>query len=137
MRRAVVVVVLLAAVSAIAAASGIRDPLLPRGAVRLGVREVSFRTDVDVVPVSVRRGAFRQLYLRVADNDLVVERIVVQYASGADEEVAVRHEFREGSRSRVVDLAGGRRAIRAIRLVYRTVGGLREGRATVVLYGIR
>jgi hypothetical protein len=137
MKRAVVLVGLLCLAAAIAAASGARDPLLPRGAVRLGVREVDFRLDADTVPVSVVRGLFRRLSIRVTDNDLAIDRIVVQYSSGADEEIEVRHEFREGSRSRIIDLAGGRRAIRSIRLVYHTIGSLREGKATVTIYGIR
>jgi hypothetical protein len=137
MKRAVVLGILLCVAAGFAAASGGRDPLLPRGAVRLGVRTVDFRLDLDTFPVSAARGTFRRLYLRVTGNDLAIERIVVQYSSGADEEVAVRHEFREGSRSRVVDLAGGRRSIRSIRILYRTIGGLREGKATVAIYGIR
>ena len=137
MKRAIPFLVLLAFAAVAAGASGVRDPLLPRGAVRLGVREGDFRADFDVLPVSAARGMFRRIYLRVTDNDLTVERIVVQYATGVDEEVEVRHEFREGSRSRIIDLAGTRRAMRSIRVVYRTTGALREGKATVTIYGIR
>lgn len=137
MKRAVPFLVLLAFAAVAAGASGVRDPLLPRGAVRLGEREVDFKADFDVFPVSAARGVFRRIYLRVADNDLTVARIVVQYATGADEDVEVRHEFREGSRSRIIDLAGTRRAIRSIRVIYRTTGALREGKATMTLYGIR
>jgi hypothetical protein len=137
MKRPLVLFVFLCLAAAMAAASGARDPLLPRGAVRLGVRQVDFRLDVDTFPVRATSGLFRRLYIRVTDNDLAIERIVVHYASGADEEVEVRHEFREGSRSRIIDLAGGRRAIRSIRIVYRTTGSLREGKARVTIYGIR
>ena len=98
---------------------------------------MDFRLDVDTFPVTARKGVFRRLYLRVTENDLAIERIVVQYSSGADEEVEVRHEFREGSRSRVIDLAGGRRLIRSIRVVYHTIGGPSEGRARIAIYGIR
>lgn len=137
MKRAFATIVLLCLAAGAASASGARDPLLPRGAVRLGVREVDFRLDVDTFPVTARQGVFRRLYFRVTENDLAVERIVVQYSSGADEQIEVRHEFREGSRSRLIDLAGGGRLIRSIRVVYRTVGGLREGRARIAVYGIR
>ena len=137
MRRAVVLAVFLCLAAAMAAASGARDPMLPRGAVRLGAREVDFRLDVDTFPVSAWRGTFRRLVFQVDGNDLAIARIVVRYSSGADEEVEVMHEFREGSRSRIVDLAGARRSIRWIRIVYGTVGAMREGKATVTIYGIR
>lgn len=137
MRRAVVFAVFLSLAAAMAAASGARDPLLPRGAVRLGAREVDFRLDVDTFPVSAWRGTFRRLVFQVDGNDLAIARIVVRYSSGADEEVEVMHEFREGSRSRIVDLAGARRSIRWIRIVYGTVGAMREGKATVTIYGLR
>jgi hypothetical protein len=137
MKRAVVLVVFLCLAAAVAAASGTCDPELPRGAVRLGVQEVDFRLDVDTFPVSALRGRFRRLYFHVTGNDLAIARIVVRYSSGADEEVEVLHEFREGSRSRIIDLAGARRSIRWIRIVYGTVGAMREGKASIAIYGIR
>jgi hypothetical protein len=137
MKRVVVFVVFLCLAAGTSVASGTRDPLLPRGAVRLGVQEVDFRLDVDTFPVSVLRGKFRKLSFHVTGNDLAIARIVVHYASGADEEIEVRHEFREDARSRIIDLAGARRSIRWIRIVYGTVGAMREGKAMVAIYGIR
>jgi len=137
MKRGAALMAFLCLAAGMAAASGVRDPQLPKGAVRLGAREADFRLDVDTFPVSAWRGRFRRLLFSVEGNDLAIARIVVRYSSGADEEVEVMHEFREGSRSRIVDLAGSRRSIRWIRIVYGTVGAMREGKALVTIYGIR
>lgn len=137
MKKSVALVMVLCLAATVAAAAGVRDPQLPKGAVRLGAREADFRLDVDTFPVSALRGRFRRLLFTVEGNDLAIARIVVRYSSGADEETEVMHEFREGSRSRIVDLAGARRSIRWIRIVYGTAGAMREGRALVTIYGIR
>lgn len=66
----------------------------------LGAREVGFLVDRDEILVGLREGLFT---------------------------IPVRHIFKEGSRSRIIDLPGRRRIIRKI---------LFEGRALVKVYGL-
>lgn len=104
--------------------------------VLLGAKEVGFRLDRDEILVGVRDGLFSKLLFEVQDNDLEMLRVVVTYGNGLDDTIPVRHIFREGSRSRRIDLPGGRRIIRKIVFFYKTVGPVREGRALVRVYGL-
>jgi hypothetical protein len=102
----------------------------------LGAKEVSFRVDRDELLVGLRDGTFSKLLFEVQDNDLEMFRVVVTYGNGATDTIPVRHLFRKGSRSRLIDLPGGRRIIRKIVFFYKTVGPAREGRAQVRVYGL-
>jgi hypothetical protein len=103
----------------------------------LGERTVDFRTDHDVISVGAYEGMFRALSFQVEKNDVEIFNIVVVYGNGEREKIDTRLVFREGTRSRVVDLHGGKRRIRNIEFTYRTVGKRNEGKARVVVYGVR
>ena len=65
--------------------------------------------------------------------DLIMENIRVHFANGDDFEPQVKHEFKEGDRTRDIDLPGGERHITKVDFHYRSE---RKGdKATVVLYG--
>ncbi len=95
----------------------------------LGAREVGFRVDRDEILVGLREGLFSK-------NDLEMLRVVVTYANGVADTIPVRHIFKEGSRSRIIDLPGRKRIIRKIVFFYQTSGPVREGRALVKVYGL-
>ena len=78
----------------------------------------------------------QDLLFEAEKNDLEMFRVVVTYGNGVDDTIQVRHLFREGSRSRLIDLPGGKRIIRKIVFFYKTVGPAREGRALVKVYGL-
>ena len=103
----------------------------------IGELKVSFVADFDVFPVRLKEGAFRKLAFLAEGNDVEVERVVVTYADGKKDEIPLRHRFTEGTRSRAVDLEGGRRFIRTITFYYRTAGRLKDGRAVLKIYGIK
>jgi hypothetical protein len=102
----------------------------------LGERTVDFRAEDDTIAVGFDKGMFRNMGFEVEDNDIEIYRIVVDYRFGGRRAIETNLFFREGSRSGMVDLDGGRRWVRSVRFYYRTIGPLREGRATVRLYGI-
>jgi hypothetical protein len=102
----------------------------------MGAKEVNFLAESDVILVGLREGSFSKLLFEVEKNDLEMFRVVVTYGNGVDDTIPVRHIFREGSRSRLIDLPGGRRIIRKIVFFYKTVGPAREGRALVKVYGL-
>jgi hypothetical protein len=102
----------------------------------LGTKEVTVLVESDVILVGLREGMFSKLLFEVEKNDLEMFRVVVTYGNGVDDTIQVRHLFREGSRSRLIDLPGGKRIIRKIAFFYKTVGPAQEGRALVKVYGL-
>jgi hypothetical protein len=109
----------------------------PAGSVMLGERMVDFKSDHDVINVSSAEGLFRSLYFVVEKNDLEVFNLLVVYGNGEKEKLDVRLMFKAGSRSRTVDLHGDQRRIESIQFTYRTVGAWREGKARMIVYGVR
>jgi hypothetical protein len=103
--------------------------------VLLGEKEVNFLVDRDDLVVGLKDGMFRRLRFEVEKNDLEMLQVIVTFGNGKTETVPVRHVFKEGSRSRVIDLPGQKRIIRKITFLYKTAGSLREGRALIRVYG--
>lgn len=103
---------------------------------RLGGREVDARVDHDAI-VAAKQGAFRALRLEVTGADLEMYDVKVTFGNGETFSPATRLVFREGTRSRVIDLPGAARIVRRIDFFYRTslLGG--RGKATVQVYGRR
>jgi hypothetical protein len=103
----------------------------------LGEKTVTFRGESDEIRVGLFDGFFKRLMIEVVDNDVRIEKMVVVYGNNDRDEIPLRHVFREGSRSRIIDLEGRRRVIKKVIFHYKTVGRLVDGRATLKLYGIR
>ena len=111
--------------------------VIPTGAVPLGERTVNWRADHDAIGVGAYEGTFRSLYFVVEKNSIELFNVTVVYGNGERERFDTRLVFNEGSRSRVLDFHGGKRIIRSIQFTYRTVGTWENGRARVVVYGVR
>ena len=109
----------------------------PPGSVLVGERVVAFKGDHDVVQVGRYEGNFRSLVVVVEKNDVELFNVVVVYANGERERFTTRLVFHEGSRSRDLHFAGGQRKIRSIEFTYKTVGKWQDGRAHVLVYGVR
>ena len=67
----------------------------------------------------------------------VILVLVVTYGNGERERFDTRLNLGADSRSRYLPLEGQRRIIRTIAFTYKTVGSWLDGRATVVVYGLR
>lgn len=104
-----------------------------RGWRRLGDAWVRGRTDRDFIHVGVGDGTFARLMLVVTDSDLALHDMVVHFGNGQRWSPALRHVFREGSRSHAIDLPGNVRYIRRVELLYGNLPG--GGRARVELWG--
>lgn len=102
---------------------------------RLGTARVDGNGDHDNIPVGVRDGRFRAIQLRVRGGAVEFMRVVVHYADGEPEEVAVKEKIPDGGTTRSIDLQGNRRYIRSVELWYGR-GGWRK-RPEVQLYGMR
>jgi hypothetical protein len=103
---------------------------------RLGHRQVSFRAERDVIS-GLGEGRFRHVMLVVDDADLEMFNVRIVFGNGEAYSPDTRLYFREGSRSRVIDLPGDARVIRRIEFAYKSVRGGGDGRAEVQVYGQR
>jgi len=126
--------IMLFAVVAVALASCVS---MPTGNVLLGERAVDFRAEHDVIGVGGYEGGFRALSFEVEKNSIEIFNMVVVYADGQRERIDTRLVFDPGTRSRIINLEGGKRHIHSIEFSYKTVGSWLEGRARIRVYGIR
>ena len=110
---------------------------VPKDAVRLGERAVDFHAERDVIPVGDYRGWFKDIVFWVERNNVELFNLVVTYGDGQKEKLDTRLVFDEGTRSRAIHLEGFKRHIKNIAFTYKTVGSWLEGRARIVVYGIR
>ena len=102
---------------------------------RLGSAHVDGRVDHDNIHVGVRDGRFRAIQLRVHRGDVEFIRVVIHYADGAPEEVAVAQRIYAGGSTRPIDLRGYQRYIRSVELWYAKRDW--RTRPEVVLLGMR
>jgi len=104
-----------------------------KGWVKLGERTVNGRIDHDRIEVGRYEGKFSKLTLYVENSDLELLDFEVTLGNNERFHPEVRHIFKEGSRTRVIDLPGDDRTIKAINLKYRNLPG--GGRARVEVWG--
>jgi len=112
-------------------------PAVPRDAVVLGERTVPFKGDHDVIQVGGYEGFFKSLFFVVEKNDVQIFNLVVTYGNGEKERFDTRLSFSADSRSRSLPFDGGKRRIRSIAFTYKTSGNWVDGRARVIVYGVR
>jgi len=86
----------------------------------LGTRKVDYKLDRDVLVLGAREGKFRKLQLKVQNGSLNMHKMVIEYRNGQRDEIELRHNFRKGSDTRIIDLEGHQRYIKAITFWYDT-----------------
>jgi len=104
-----------------------------KGWVKLGEREVNGRVDHDRIDVGRYDGKFTKLTLVVEKSDLELLDFEITFGNKERFHPEVRHIFKEGSRTRVIDLPGDERVIKSIDLRYKNLPG--GGRARVEVWG--
>ena len=104
----------------------------------IGMRAVDFRVDHDAIS-GAGDGAFRAIRIDVEGGDLEMFDVKITLGNGETFSPGTRLYFREGTRSRVIDLPGGARLIRRVDFFYRSAlfGAQGGGRAIVHVYGRR
>jgi hypothetical protein len=98
----------------------------------LGMKMVDGKVDRDVIPVSRADGLFDKIAIVVTDSDLELLDFVITFGNGSRFEPKIRHNFKEGTRSRIIDLPGNNRVINGIELAYANIPG--GGRARVEVF---
>lgn len=99
---------------------------------KLGERIVNGGADRDVIPVGRADGKFSKINLVVEHSALEVFDVVIRFGDGTEHSPNVRHVFGENTRSRVIDLPGGNRVIRAVEFKYGNLPA--GGRAQIELW---
>jgi hypothetical protein len=100
------------------------------GWIKLGERTVNGKIDRDSIVVGRSEGKFTKLTLAVDGSDLELLSFVVTFANGQKFSPAVKHHFKEGARTRVIDLPGDERIIQRIDFTYKNV---RDGKGNAHL----
>jgi hypothetical protein len=100
----------------------------------LGSRKVNHRVDHDEIFVTWTDGVFDAIKIVVTGAPLTMHKCVIHFGNGTSQEIELRHNFGQGSDSRIVDLVGNNRIINRISFWYDTKGLLR-GKATVTVFG--
>ena len=108
--------------------------VLARDWTLLGSRDVRLAGDADVIPVTAAKGQFRQIQLRVRGNGVFIHDLTVVYGNGTSEDIPVRAHIPQGGATRVIDLRGGSRNIKSVRLRYRSERD-GQGHARVEVWG--
>lgn len=99
----------------------------------LGETTVNGNNDHDSIPIGRKEGAFDQLTLVVTDSDLQLNDMIIYFGHKERLTPNVKHTFREGQRTRAIDLPGNNRTIIKVDLGYSNIPG--GGRAHVQLWG--
>lgn len=102
----------------------------------IGMRPVDFKVDHDAI-IAAGDGAFRAIRIDVEGGDLEMFDVKITFGNGETFSPATRLYFREGTRSRVIDLPGDARVMRRIDFFYRSALFDAAGRAIVHVYGRR
>ena len=104
--------------------------------IKLGSKQVNYALDRDEITVGAKEGGFRKLKVEVTGGAINMHKMTVVYGNGTRDELEMRHNFRQGSNSRVLDLEGGKRIIKKIIFWYDTKNLARK-RAQVTVFGKR
>lgn len=104
-----------------------------KGWTGLGSTVADFRTDRDRIKVGERRGPFKEILIVVEDSSLEMEDIVVTFGDGSTFSPKTKVRFKEGERTRNIDLPGKKREIRHVDFIVRSLNK-KTGKATVKLY---
>lgn len=106
-----------------------------RGWVNLGERTVNGRMDHDRIEVGRYEGRFSKLTLVVENADVEMLDVRVEFGDRTDFHPPVTGFYREGTRTRVIEMPGGDRVIRFIDFRYRNAPG--EWHAKVGVWALR
>lgn len=104
-----------------------------RGWVLLGEREVNGKADHDRIEVGAVQGTFSKVTMVVQSSDLELVDFKITFADKTNYHPKLTYFFKEGARTRVIDLPPSEPVIRAFDFQYRNVPG--GGRAKVQVWG--
>lgn len=101
---------------------------------KLGSKKVSYKLDRDVLKVGLQKGTFTKLKVVVTHGNLNMHKMIVEYGNGTKDVIPLKHNFKKGSDTRVIDLEGGNRKIKDITFWYDSKNNSKK-RAAVTVFG--
>ncbi|MBD3636850.1 MAG: hypothetical protein HUJ25_05855 [Crocinitomicaceae bacterium] len=102
--------------------------------VQLGSRVVNMQAEHDEIIVTVTKGAFTKLRLKVMKAPIHLLNINIIFGNGTNKNVVFNKKFAPGTFTRIIDLPGNKRIIKKVKLNYKSVP-VGKGRAVVTLFG--
>lgn len=106
-----------------------------RGWALLGSRQVNGRADRDRIEVGKYEGKFSKLTMAVEDSDLELVDFRIEFDDRTEYHPKLSYFFKEGQRTRAIDLPPSEHAIRFIDINYKNTRG--GGAASVEIWGLR
>jgi hypothetical protein len=103
--------------------------------VLLGTAHVDKNDDHKTIHVGDQAGQFRKIQVRVNGGAIDLQRLVVHFGNGTQEELAVSDRIRSGGKTPELDLPGEHRTIESVELWYSKEYA--DTRPEVSLYGTR
>ena len=100
----------------------------------IGEKVVTDRIDHDTVVVTHAEGTFTAVQVRVKQRAVEFRSMTIHFGNGGKQQVDLREVIPAGGKSRVIDVEGGDRTIKAIDFVY-DAQALRGGTAVVRVFG--
>ena len=101
---------------------------------KLGSKKISYKLDKDVIHVGANDGTFKKLKIKVTGGSINMHKMVVEYGNGTFDNIPLKHTFKKGSDSRVIDLEGGKRIIKDITFLYDTKN-MSKKKAMIHIFG--
>jgi len=102
----------------------------------LGTMQATHNGDHDALEITGPHDSYRKLKIKVRNSPVNIQRMVVRYEDGKPEEINTRNEIPKDGESRVIDLQGGKRRLKAIDFWYDTKGFL-NGKAELTILGMK
>ncbi|MEP7325520.1 MAG: hypothetical protein ABI836_06205 [Gemmatimonadota bacterium] len=99
----------------------------------LGKRNVGRAAETDGIDVGLRNGLYNAIRIDVNEGTVEMYNIRIKFMNGEDFSPDTRLVFKEGERTRVIDLPGDARGIRRIEFTYRNTE--LRGQAVVSVFG--
>lgn len=103
---------------------------------KLGAKVVSYKLDRDVIRVGANDGRFTKLKVYVSGGSLNMHKMIVEYGNGSKDVIQLKHNFKKGTDTRIIDLEGKKRVIKDITFFYDTKNKSRK-KAKVHVFGKR
>ena len=100
----------------------------------LGQTTVSEGVDRTQIMINAKKGTFRQIKLQVKKASVEIERLILHFEKDEKQVVWLKHDFKEGSWSKVVNVKGGKRAIKKV-VFWFSQSDLGDEKPVVYLWG--
>ena len=101
---------------------------------KLGEKKVNFKSDKDQIS-GWKDGIYKSLRIKVTGGTVNMQKMVVHFRNGEEQEFPLKQTFADGDESRVIDLPGKRRFIDKVVFWYEATASSEGNKPVVELWG--